>query len=236
METSTLELIKGKVGRLFESQLQSGYVLEVRTWEPATIVEVDLHLPYADMDLWTELPYIKIKVAELTYRDYSPSCWDAETQTCTLFIDAAHTGPGSSWAKRIKKGDIVSYIKTGSTHHAPEGTAAIIGLGDESSVGHLLALQQMVLPRTRFTGAVLMANESHCGLFNEYFRSPLQPVNRNDVYGHHTLIQWVIEQQYALDNTIFYLTGNQVMVAQLRKLLRHQGYSSAQVRAQGFWR
>ena len=94
----------------------------------------------------------------------------------------------------------------------------------------------MVLPVARFSGAVLMANDQSRGLFSEYFKSPLQPLKSNDVFGHHTLIQWVIDQQYSLDNTVFYLAGNQTMVMQLRQLLKLQGYRSAQVKAQGFWR
>jgi len=236
METFTLEKIKKSAERLFESRLQPGRVLEVRQWEPGTIIEIDLHLPFADMLQWNYIPYIKFKVAGLTYRDYTPSGWDAETRTCTLYIDAAHPGHGSDWAKQLQKGDTVSYIKIGFTSQSPDSTSAVIGLGDESSMGNLLALQQMVLPSTRFSGAMLMGNEHHRDLFGEYFRSPIKPIESRDVYGHHTLIQWVIEQQYALENTVFYLTGNQTMVIQLRKLLRLQGYASWQINAQGFWK
>jgi NADPH-dependent ferric siderophore reductase len=237
METSTLAKIKMTASRLFEPQyLQNGTVLEVRVWEPSTLIEIDLHLPFADMSEWNEVPYIKFKVADLTYRDYTPSGWDAETSTCTLYIDTAHNGAGSKWAHKLKKDDTVSYLRIRSANQAPDSTAAVIALGDESSMGHMLALQQMVLPATRFSGAILIADENHRSLFGEYFRSPIKPMAADDVYGHHTLIQWVMEQQYTLDNTIFYLTGNNIMVSQLRKLLRLQGYGSGQVIAQGFWK
>ncbi|MET3502225.1 SIP domain-containing protein [Mucilaginibacter rubeus] len=236
METSTLHKLKRKAGSLFENQLlQSGRVLEVRHWEPSTMIEIDLHLPQADMQNWHEIPYIKIKVDNLTYRDYTPAGWDAETSTCTLYIDAAHSGPGSKWAKQLQKNDTVRYLKIRSTRHAPAGTPAIIGLGDESSMGHMLALQQMVLPATRFSGAIVMADENHRGLFSEYFKSPLKPIERNDVYGHHSLIQWVMEQQYNLEHSVFYIAGNHTMVGELRKLLKLQGYPSSQIRIQGFW-
>ena len=225
METYIFDKIKRKATHLFEYNiLQTGRVLEVRYWEPATMIEIDLHLPLADMQQWLEVPYIKFKVADGTYRDYTPSCYDAETRTCSIFVDAAHNGPGSNWARQQKKGDEVSYIKTGTSHQAPESTSAIVALGDESCVGHLLALQQMVVPTTRFSGAVLMADERHREQFNEYFRSPLQAITREDVYGHHSLIRWIISQQYTLENVVFYLTGNDTMVAELRKLLRRQGY------------
>jgi len=237
METSTLQKIRQKAGKLFEPQfLQEGRVLEVRVWEPSTLIEIDLHLPFADMTNWTDIPYIKFKVADFTYRDYTPSGWDAETRTCTIYIDAAHNGPGSNWARHLKKSDTVKYLKARPTHHTPEATSAIVGLGDESSMGHLLALQQMVLPPARFSGAILMANENHRELFNEYFRSPIQPVANDDKYAYHGLIQWLINQQYSLENTIFYIAGNSSMVVQLRKILRLQGYSSAQIKAQGFWK
>ncbi|MDB5144631.1 MAG: hypothetical protein JWQ66_3344 [Mucilaginibacter sp.] len=235
METSTLQKLKQKAGRLFEGRLQTGRVLEVRLWEPSTIIEIDLHLPFAEMAQWTEIPYIKFKVGDLTFRDYTPSGWDAETRTCTIYVDAAHSGPGSNWARGLAKGDTVSYLKTGTTHQTPVATSAIVALGDESSMGHLLALQQMVLPHTRFSGGIVIANEHHRKLFHEYFWSPLEPVARKDVFGHHSLIEWVLNQHYSLENTVFYLAGNNTMVAQLRKMLKGQGYPSAQIKLHGFW-
>ncbi|WP_183564274.1 siderophore-interacting protein [Mucilaginibacter sp. SP1R1] len=235
METSTFQKIKRRAGKLFDSRLQSGRVLEVRHWNPTTLVEIDLHLPLADIAQWHDIPYIKFKVDDLTFRDYTPSGWDAETCTCTIYVDAAHQGPGSKWAQQLKKDDVVSYLKIGSTNHRPVATSAVVALGDESSMGHLLALQKMVLPNTRFSGGLIIGNEDHRKLFHEYFWSPLEPVARKDVFGHHSLMEWVLEQQYSLENTVFYLVGNNTMVTQLRKLLKHQGYPSAQIKAHGFW-
>jgi NADPH-dependent ferric siderophore reductase len=235
MEISTFQKIRKKAGKLFEHKLQNGRVFEVRRWEPSTLIEIDLHLPFADMAQWHEVPYIKVKVDDLIFRDYTPSGWDAETCTCTIYIDAAHKGPGSSWAQQLKRNDTISYFKIGTTHQSPEPTSAVVALGDESSIGHLLALQKMVLPHTRFSGGVVIGNKDHRNLFHEYFWSPLEPIARKDVFGHHSLIEWVLEQHYSLENTVFYLTGNNTMVAQLRKLLKHQGYPSRQIKAQGFW-
>ncbi|WPU95329.1 SIP domain-containing protein [Mucilaginibacter sabulilitoris] len=235
METSTFQKIRKKAGKLFDHKLQTGWVLEVRQWEPSTLIEVDLHLPMANIAQWNEVPYIKFKVDDLTFRDYTPSGWDAETCTCTIYVDAAHHGPGSRWSKQLKKGDTVNYLKIGTTHHKPVATSAVVALGDESSMGHLLALQKMVLPDTRFSGSLVIGNEHHRRLFHEYFWSPLEPVARKDIYGHHSLMEWVLNQHYSLENTVFYLAGNNTMVAQLRKLLKHQGYPSGQIKLQGFW-
>lgn len=237
METSTFTKLKLKAGELFESRLlQTANVLEVRRWSSSTMIEIDLHLPFTDMANWDYIPYIKFKVDNFTYRDYTPSGWDAETRTCTIYVDALHNGPGSKWARQLKSNDTVSYIrKVGFTHHQPDQTSAVIALGDESSIGHLFALQKMVLPHTRFSGGIVMGNEEHRKLFHEYFWSPIETVARKDVYGHNSLMEWVVNQQYSLENTMFYLAGNNTMVAQLRKLLKQQGYPSAQIKVQGFW-
>jgi NADPH-dependent ferric siderophore reductase len=236
METSTLHQIKRKASQLFEHRLlQAGTVLAVRQWQPATIIEIDLHLPFAHMEHWNEIPYIKCKVADFVYRDYTPSGWDVETHTCTLYIDAAHHGPGSQWASQLKPGDTVHYLKISSTHHGPVGNAMVIGLGDESSLGHLLALQQTVSPSGHFSGAILLTNKNHQKLFSEYFHSPLQAISRNERPGHEVLFEWLLKQNYPLEQSVFYLAGNQSMVIQLRKILRQRGYASSQIKAQGFW-
>ncbi|TSJ43712.1 hypothetical protein FO440_05850 [Mucilaginibacter corticis] len=236
METSTIQKLKRRAGSLFESKiLGTGRVLDVRFWQPGTLIEIDLHLPNIDMTAWTEVPYIKFKVDALTYRDYTPSCWDAEICTCTIFVDAAHNGPGSNWARSLSKGNEVSYLKTGTSHQQPDALKTVIALGDESSLGHLLALQQMTVPVTRFAGAVAMNNEGHSKQFSEYFRSPLQTILRKDKYGHNSLMEWVIGQPYTLHDVAFYITGNDTMVAQLRKMLKQQGYTSSQINVKGFW-
>ena len=237
METSTLHKIRKMAGQLLEPHLvQTGHVLEVRAWEPSTLIEIDLHLPLTDMANWQQVPYIKFRVDHFTFRDYTPSGWDDETRTCTIYIDAVHNGPGANWARSLQKGDTVSYYKKiGFTHHSPVQTAAIIALGDESSMGHLLALQKMVLPQTRFSGGIVLGEEEHRNLFNKYFWSPIEPVPRKDIYGHNSLMEWVLQQGYSLEGTMFYLAGNNTMVSQLRKLLRQQGYPAGQIKVQGFW-
>ena len=237
MEISTLFKLRKKAGQLLEPHLlQTGKVLEVRAWSPSTLIEVDLHLPLVNMEQWSQVPYIKFRVDHLTFRDYTPSGWDAETHTCTIYIDAVHNGPGANWARQLKKDDTISYIKkVGFTPHSPAPTSAVIALGDESSIGHMLALQQMVLPHTRFSGGVVIGNDNHRDQFNEYFWSPIEPIARKDIYGHNSLMEWVLKQHYSLENTMFYLVGNSTMVSQLRKLLKQQGYPSGQIKAQGFW-
>lgn len=236
METSILQQIKKKAGRIIEPQLlKTGRVLEVRRWGPATIIEIDLHLPHADIPHWSEVPYIKFRVDDFCFRDYTPFGWDAETRTCTILVDAAHYGHGSIWAKQLQQGDVVHYLKIDTTCQSPDPVHLVVGLGDESSLGHLLALQQMTLPRARFCGAVLIADAQQRQLLREYFGSALQAIARQHPFGYNELFEWVMAQGYCVEHTVFYLVGNSTLVSKLRSLLKERGYLHKQIKVKAFW-
>lgn len=229
METSILQQIKKKVGGFIEPQvLKTGRILDVRVWEPATIIEIDLHLPLADMLQWTEVPYMKVRVGDLCFRKYTPFGWDAETSTCSLLIDITHEGPGSQWAKDLRKGDLIHYSKIEGTHQSPHPTDAVVALGDASSLAHLLALQQLTLPACRFQGAAILDSQHTGELFRDYFCSTVSTLNNRE-----ELADWLVKQGYCAAHTWFYLTGNKAMVAGLRDLLKDLGYPN--IRVKGFW-
>ncbi len=236
MSAFMLQQIRKKASGLIESHLlKAGRVLEVRKWESSAIVEIDLHLPSAAMEEWKEVPYMKCKVAEFTYRDYTPSGWDAETRTCTLYVDAGHDGPGSRWARHLIKDENIGYLGISSTRHAPVQASNVVCLGDESSMGHLLAIQQLAHPDVAVSGAIIMGNEKNRSLFNECFRSPIQAIDRNAGRDHDILAAWLSQRSYNPANTAFCLAGNSTTVVQLRKWLKQSGYSSCPIKAQGFW-
>lgn len=236
METPTLQKIRKKASRLLEDRLlRTGTVLAIRKWEGSSFVEVDLHLPSAEMEHWKEVPFIKFRVDDFTYRYYTPSGWDAETHTCTLYVDTGHKGPGTAWVKRLGQYDKVCYIRIGTTHHLPQEASKIIALGDSSSLGHLLALQQTIPAAVPFYGACLMEKEQDRELFGTSFTTPLQTVARQDPYGYYSLNAWLLEQQYGQDNQCIYLAGNNVMVSGLYQLLRQQGYTSSHIKVLNFW-
>jgi NADPH-dependent ferric siderophore reductase len=236
MSTSTLQQFRKKASSLIENRLlKTGSVLEVRFWEKAGMAEIDLHLPTVAMDQWEEVPYMKCRVADFTYRDYTPSGWDAQTRTCTLYIDTAHQGPGSSWARSLRPDDLISYIGISSTRHRPSRTSAVICLGDESSMGHLLALRQLTLPETRFAGAVLMGDQQQCALFQQYFHTSLAPFVKTGTDDHLALLEWVNTQNIEPESASFILAGKSSLVIGLRKGLKQLGYNSKQIKAHGFW-
>lgn len=216
MESSIVRQLGKKFYNVIDQQLlKHGKVLDVRHWPRSPIVEVDLHLPAADMQHWKEVPYIKFDVGTLCFRDYTPFGWDTETSTCSLLIDTAHNGLGSIWARKLQEGDSIQYLKISGSRQAPHMTNFVVGLGDNSSLAHLLALQQLTMPATRFVGVVLTNSLQTGCLLSTYFgRTLVSHIKESD------LVDWIVSQHYCVENTSFYLTGSEHLVVELRKTLK----------------
>lgn len=215
------------ISLLEKAFIKTGTVLDVRAWEPATFFEVDVHLPQLNMQGWTITQHIKCKVGNFTYRDYSPAYWDAETHTCTLFIDAAHDGAGSRWVKTLAQGSPLHYVGVASSHQTATGGATHVMLGDQTAIGHFAALQQLAGRQSAVAGAIAINEAGHRRLFSDYLHKlPLTPV---------TNINSWLQNAGEFTNPVFYLVGNNHMAVRLRKQLKALGYGSSQVKAQGFW-
>jgi NADPH-dependent ferric siderophore reductase len=201
------------------------------------VAEVDLYLPGVNMLKWTQAQHIKCKVADYEYRDYTPCGWDAETSTCTLIIHTGHDGAGATWARGLQQGDIFSYVGIGSSMQRPAENAHLVFLGDESAIGHFYALHQLASGPLSVTGAVAFTAPEHLEVFQEYFFDfgTVQAVKKTPGHNSNALLQWVAHRQFP-GNSVFYLAGEIPVVVQLRHLLKAQGISGWQIKAQGFWK
>ena len=108
-------VLKKAVGSLFDKMLTSGKVLRVSRWNPETLVEVEVHLPTLNMEKWKTIHRVKCRVADLEYRDYTPTAWNVEKGTFRLYVEAGHDGAGSRWAQQLKAGDEILF---GAVHSA----------------------------------------------------------------------------------------------------------------------
>ena len=211
---------------------KTGHVLEVRAWNPSTFYEVDLHLPGVDMQKWQSVQHMKVKVAEYTYRDYSPANWDADKNTCTLYIDAAHDGAGSHWATGLRAGDDILYMGISSAFTKPLNAAALFCLGDSSAIGHFLALEQLA-GKGKVAGAIVIPHPQHRTFFSQDFDSGLEAIPQQNVNNIDNLHTWLLEQQ--IDDSAVYLAGNVPMVVELRKKIKSMSGFKGLVKVQGFW-
>jgi len=225
------------IGLLERSLIKTATVIAIRDWEPSTFREVDLHMPGCDMHKWQEAQHMKCRVAPYVYRDYTPSGWDAETQTCTLFIDTAHEGPGSHWAKGLSVGDAISYLGVSSAHQQPVPDKRMVFLGDETAIGHFFSLRQLAGRDPDISGAVVLSEEHHQEEFKRYFpQVGLEALYKGSSGYFETLKDWVSRLDFGdPSGTVFYLVGNIPAVTRLRKLLKEKGFGGRQVKTQGFW-
>lgn len=218
------------IGILERTVLRRGRVIGLRAWEPDTLLEVDLHLPGTDMSNWDEAQHIKCRVASYTFRDYTVAGWDADTRTCTLYIDTAHSGPGSRWASRLREGDSLYYAGVSRTPHPPAAWARVVCLGDESSLGHILAFRQLLPRSSTLYGAVVLRDAAHRSCFPEFFRLPMETVSSVDALPH-----WVRDRADLLGDGIFYVVGGAGMVRRMRFQLGELGVEAGRIKSQGFW-
>ncbi|BAV09192.1 Siderophore-interacting FAD-binding domain-containing protein [Filimonas lacunae] len=226
--------IKQKAIAILEKTvLKAGTVLDVRFWEPATFVEIDVHLPETDMRQWNaSVQHMKCKVAPATYRDYTPACWDAGTHTCTLFINTSHQGAGSKWAGSLQKGDTIEYLGISGTSHKPLPENQWVFIGDNSSIGHFLALQQLATPGIEISGAIALPPQHH-RQFAEYLSLPVTIVNASEKGGSTTLTHWLQQQRYS--NAAIYIAGHIPTSVTLRSQAKQNRNIEGRVKVQGFW-
>ncbi|MDN5285324.1 MAG: hypothetical protein JWR38_1598 [Mucilaginibacter sp.] len=212
---------------------KAGYILDVKSWELTTIFEIDIQLPGITMQSWQTVQHMKIKVADMTYRDYSPAIWDSSTNTCKLFIDAGHTGAGSNWVRQLRKGDAFTYIGIGPTPHKPIQAGEMFCLGDASSIGHFLALEQLTKNSGDFSGVIALNNIQQQLEFERYLSTNLETVvSKKENLSSSLAME--ISQRRLTDETIF-IAGNIPAVTQLRKQIKQQPQFTGAIKAQGFW-
>ncbi len=227
-------VLKKAVGGLFDKMLTSGKVISVNKWNPETMVEVDVHLPTLNMEKWKTIHRVKCRVADLEYRDYTPTAWNAEKRTFKLYLEAGHDGAGSRWAQQLKAGN---EILLGAVHSAqiPSKEGKVLCLVDLSALGHALTLKQLTDPAKFPLETCVFLHEQYqipksLRLENPEFEFLYQENEQSAA----VLEKWIMSKKLANYESIC-IAGNTPMVSQLRKKLKAIPEVGARILAQGFW-
>jgi len=219
---------------LDKKMAQQGHVIAVRKWETSEIYEIQVHLPSLDMQKWVSVPRIKVKVAEYEYRDYSPACWNEKSRNCLLFIDARHNGVGSLWARKIKSGGDFLFAPA-SAASLPANKGAVLCLGDESAIGHFLALKQLL---------ELKENEIFIQVSVEQnITIPVEMIlsNKELHFIKRTQSDRLVSLHRALSDldissfSSIYIAGHTPMVQGMRKIIKKEIKTNARIFVNGFW-
>ena len=228
--------IREKAISLVERKItKSGFVVDARAWAGNSFFEIDLHLPEATIENNTSVYHIKCRVAPFTFRDYTIAAWDAASKTCTLFIDAAHNGYGSAWTKALKKGDAINYMGIEAHRYYIDRELRHVFLGDQSAVGHFMALQRLAGDTDCIEGAAIVDNMVHRNELAYYYPDLHLQALQAEQSGERTLMLW-LQKQLLTTTDVIYLAGNSHLVIELRKQLKANGHSSKNIKAQGFWK
>ena len=228
--------IREKAISLVERKItKSGFVVEVRAWAGNSFFEIDLHLPEATIENNNGVYHIKCRVAPFAFRDYTIAAWDAATKTCTLFIDAAHNGHGSAWAKALKKGDAISYMGIESHRYYINPELRHVFLGDQSAVGHFMALQSLAGDADCIEGAAIIDNMVHRNELAYYYPNLHLQALPSEHSVERALLLW-LQKQLVTTNDVIYLAGNAQLVIELRRQLKANGHSGKNIKVQGFWK
>ena len=226
-----MNLIKKQaIGLLERATSKYGTITGIRHSAEADILEIDLHLPQADMEKWESAPYIKVKVGDMVYRDYSPTMWDSQTRTCSLIIDTSHYGPGSLWCQKVKAGNRITYLAIAPTNHKPILSGNTFCVGDISSIGHFLAMEQLALTKVCFSGFIMFNNQKQLHEFKCNYNTALTAVLASDLNETQRRIN-----DYHLTNQTVYIAGNTSNMTQLRRYIKQQQSFEGIVKLKGFW-
>lgn len=228
METATIQPQRSFLEKAITRQ---GTVLAVHHWEPAGICEIEIQLPRVNMESWTSPPHIKCRVAAFTYRDYTPARWNSKFNTCSIFVDIAHEGAGSTWAKNLRENDPFFYVGVDGTRQKVREGDHLVFLGDQSAMGHFSGLQQLAAPGNWISGIITIADTAHHALFRQRFPElPLETVSTL------SLLRKQVEKMPLQPGWQFYVVGNSYAVVDIRQLLKERGISPRNIHAQGFWK
>ena len=227
-------ILKKAVSGLLEKMFTPAQVIGIRVWQPATMYEIDVHLPTVSMDKWDTIKRLKCKVDDLAYRDYTPALWNAEKKVCKMYIEAGHNGAGSRWVQQLKVGDEILF---GDAHAAqlPAKEGPVLCLADGSALGHFLGLKQLT-DRNKYPMDVAV-------FLHDNYQIPASLLEHNpefefivkpDGNSLDTLMQWCMSKDLSKYTSI-YIAGYIPMVTGLRKKMKAIPEVHARIFSYGFW-
>jgi len=156
------------------------------------------------------------------FRDYTFAHWDEATNTAIILIDAAHNGAGSNGVRKLQPGDMLSYAGPEGGDQQPAATKNLVCIGDASAVGHFASVNTRKAEGQQCDTLIITNNT-----FPETILDmPVDTAKTTDA-----ISGWL--QSLSLEETTFYVAGNNQLVVKIRRILKELGWK--QIKAAGFW-
>ena len=95
---------------------------------------------------WTPGDKIQVQLGGWVQRTYTPMDWDAENGRARILVYLHAGGPGTHWARTVRKGDACVVFGPRKSIKLTRPKAPVILFGDETSLGLAVALSGQASP------------------------------------------------------------------------------------------
>lgn len=182
---------------------------------------------------WLPGQEIEFRVSDQDYRHYTPCNWNIEEGYTDVIFYLHGQGPGSDWAEKRQPGDQLKMIGPGGKFTLIPAARQYVFLGDETTIGLFLAMQQAIGSDAVITGVIesepfAMKWPAMCGL-------TLAVCERISDFRGKAIWQWVSQHVVWDEHTVFYISGHAGSIQLLKKELLAKGIHHAQVKTKPYW-
>lgn len=175
---------------------------------------------------------IEPRVSDTHMRHYNPSAYDAATGTMEMLIYLHGMGPGSAWAEKLQVGDKLNIMGPAMKIQGDNSLGKQVFLGDETTIGTFLFLQNSLSSAQTFTG--LIETEPYLLHLNQTVKLNLPTAARTSQRGE-VLLQWLKENYETNKAALFYLLGHNTSNLQLRGFLKDKGVPNSRIAMRRYW-
>jgi len=182
---------------------------------------------------------IEFRVNETDFRHYTPSWFDKEAGVCEVIFYLHNLGVGSQWASNLQVGDQVKLMGPGGKVSFQPNHPFHVCMGDESSLGLALNLQQAAQQQKRPLTCLLELDHPHRH-WGQLLELKAQVVPKSNKQPAQEAIQFLDKidtqvWQNQWKQAFFYLTGRAKSIQNFRLALKQKGILPNQIVTQPYW-
>ena len=185
---------------------------------------------------WTPGDKIQIQLGGWVQRTYTPIDWDA-TKGCTRILIYLHAdGPGTQWARTVRKGDACVVFGPRKSVRLPHPHTPVLLFGDETSLGLAVALSRQPSAPTVQTLLEISTPADVTPVIDLLQLDHVQLCRRLDDEAHFSALETsmaALLQAHATADIV--LTGKAGAIQHLSKLLRSREIAAGRRQSKAYW-
>lgn len=179
---------------------------------------------------------VQLQLGGWTQRTYTPLDWDAVNGRTRILVHLQADGPGTSWARSVRKGDACVLFGPRKSVNLAQSGAPVIVFGDETSLGVATALSAHgQAPAVQVLLEVSSLAETTPVIAQLGLVAPLM-FERRDSDSHLREVEAGMSNALMQDATAdIVLTGRASALQQMTRFLRQTGVGSGRRHTKAYW-